>query len=440
MVASEERVAVLYVGDSGQVAQWRDWPGRAEHPGDVLDLDDYLDHGARPPQAFDAYDDIVFWISRDERPPMRQGGWIREQLGRRESLRPDTSTILRPFPPDQEHDVEVARAEGEEASLTATDKRIAVQAKEEYVRLVAHERAKDQRSSELLATVVGDRVKRTAREFAKVPKPQAVMKSILAAEVNLLAGPGAAGKSLLSRDLALCVATGQPWRGYEVPEARDVLLMFSEGTHDFAERYEWHPLWEEAADHVWVLDQPVNLVSGSDTDWLLKEYTGERPGLVVTDVSYGFGMTDDNGSKDVLPFLSSLKRISAEWGAATLAIGHPPHGDARRMRGSSMWRQLAYTDWFLGDGLLTCGKSKIGHAASMTMPYRAEYPALHWLSTGESLAEEARRRAVIEASVAADPSLSVRRRAVRLFRELGIGEDRTRKLITSFLKDKKGLS
>jgi len=286
--------------------------------------------------------------------------------------------------------------------------------------------------AEELAEVVGERVKITARKFAEEPKPQAVMDGILAAEVNVLAGPEASGKSLWLRDIALCVAAGSPWRGHAVPKARDVLLVFSEGTHDFAERYKTQPLWDAAADRVWVLDKPVNLTADNDVDWLLREYRDEQPGLVAFDVIYAAGMSDDTGTKDVLPVLKALKHISAEWGAATLAVGHPPHDTSqRRMRGSSMWRQLAYTDWHMAEGRLTCEKSKIDHAAAHRYPYRTEYPLLHWLSTGDVLAEEGMRFAIIEASFDADPKMATRMRAALLAPELGVSIERARKLITA---------
>ena len=98
----------------------------------------------------------------------------------------------------------------------------------------------------------------------------------------------------------------------------------------------------------------MNLTSRDDVAWLLREYDAERPGLVVFDVIYGMGMADDSGVKDVGPVIGALKRIAAAWHAATLAIGHPGHNGARRFRGSSMWQQLAMTDWHMSDGLLTC--------------------------------------------------------------------------------------
>lgn len=421
----------LYLGTAEQLTEWAEWPGRASQPeGDLLDLD-ARDH---PPRPYSTYPWVVVWYTADT---AAQAGWARENL----PSGPDTR--LARFPVEEARAVEAARVETAEATATAPDRRIAHVAQERYEWHKADDLGKKRYQAEQLAETVGERVKMTAREFAKLPKPPVVMEQILAAEVNILAGPEASGKSLWVRDLALCVAAQKPWRGHWVPAQRDVLLIFSEGTHDFSERYETHPLWHEAADHVWVLDVPVDLVHGEDTDWLLKEYADERPGLVVFDVIYGMGMGDDTGTKDVFPVLGAMKKISAEWDAATLAIGHPPHSHTtgtRRMRGSSAWRNLAYTDWYMGEGRLTCEKSKITHAASKVFPYRAAYPDLAWLTTGDFLAEASMRLAVIEASVAADPSMTIRARAEDLAEDMGVGVEMARKLISSFIKDRKDSS
>jgi hypothetical protein len=280
-----------------------------------------------------------------------------------------------------------------------------------------------------LAQARGPRPKRAAREYAQVPQPDAVIMNVLAAEYNMLGGPSEAGKSLLARDWVLSVASGTAWRGYLVPQPRNVLWVASEGLHDFAMRWEAHPLWQYAADRVFVLDEPVDLVRGDDVDWLLKEYAAERPGLVVFDVIYGMGMADDNGVKDVVPVISSLKRISAEWGAATLAIGHPPLSGERRLRGSSMWRQLAATEWHMGDGRLSCEKSKLTDKRKLGAPYIAEYPALTWRSPEENMVDVATRRLAIEQDFEQRPGLSDRERAKLLGPMVGLGDRAARQLI-----------
>jgi hypothetical protein len=287
------------------------------------------------------------------------------------------------------------------------------------------------------AAARGDRPKRTGRQYARVPQPAAIMAGVLAAEVNLLGGPEGEGKSLLARDWVLAVAAGLAWRGHAA-EKRACLYVASEGTHDYAARWQTHPLYENAADNFYVLDEPVSLISAHDVAWLLAEYAAERPGLVVFDVVYGMGMSDDNGVKDALPVIAAMKRISAEWGAATLALGHPPHSGERRLRGSSMWRQLAAVDWHMADGRLSCEKSKIADKRGLGGGYVADYPALRWLGAAEVLGAEAERYGIVQRDIAARPGDTERQRAARLAPVMGVGMSRARQVIRGYLASQGG--
>lgn len=319
-----------------------------------------------------------------------------------------------------------------DAAQVALDRRKA----EELERLKARIWAEEKVAAEQLEAARGPRTKQTAKQFATVKPPASIISDILAAELNLLGGPSAAGKSLLARDWALSVAAGSPWQGHDVPDARNVLWIASEGLNDFALRWTTQPLWGRAEDGIYVLDDPVNLVQGTDVDWLLEEYKDEEPGLVIFDVVYGMGMSDDTGTKDVLPVINNLKRISKEWGAATLALGHTGHNtDQRRFRGSSSWRQLAAAEWHMSDNLLTCEKSKITNHSMHDAPYALAYPNIDWLTLSGSMAMLSARDAAIRDDIDASPGDSVRVRARRLYRRLGVSEERARKLISAYLRE-----
>jgi AAA domain len=268
----------------------------------------------------------------------------------------------------------------------------------------------------------GERPIQTARQFAIQPKPAAV--GWFGVGPNGIAGPSEAGKSLLARDRFLEIGNTK----------QNVLVVLSEGTHDFEERWTTQPLWETAADYVYVIDSTVNLVYGDDVDWLLKEYAQIRPVAVLFDVIYDMGMADDNGVKDVNPVISSMKRISAEWNAATVAVGHPGHNGTRRFRGSSMWRQLFVTEWHLADGALTCEKSKIADKRLLSASYQVDYPNLHWLSPMEAMVDEAKRQVLIREDIERHPHDSDSKRAIRLKNVIGLGERATRTRIAHVRK------
>jgi Bifunctional DNA primase/polymerase, N-terminal/AAA domain len=338
-----------------------------------------------------------------------------------------------------------AQAQAQAEALAEVEGRVAVAQLKLWV---TREAARRLDAAEV-AAARGPRPKRTARAYAEVAQPDTVLDEVLAAEVNLLGGPSEAGKSLLARDWALAVATKESWWDHAVPERRDVLWVASEGLHDFRERWMEQPGWEKAADRIYVLEEPVDLVHGDDADWLLREYTPDPaavtaakkaggpiprpPGLVIFDVIYGMGLPDDNGTKDVVPLITALKRISAAWGAATLAVGHPGHNGERRFRGSSAWRQLAATEWHLADGALSCEKSKIADKRKVGGSVTVAYPNLTRANLGDVAKVAAERDRLIRADVESHPRDSNSARARRLYGALGVSERTARRLVATLL-------
>jgi hypothetical protein len=278
------------------------------------------------------------------------------------------------------------------------------------------------------------RVRHTAAVFAAQPPIEAVMDKILAVECNLLGGPSEAGKSLLARDWCLSVASGQPWRGYAVKAAQDVLWVASEGLHDFNLRWSGQPLWSAAKDRVHVFDVPVSLLSGADVDAFIASNADLDVGLVVFDIIYGMGMPDDNGTKDVGPVIGALQKISRQMHAATLALGHPGHGTERRFRGASAWRQQTTTEYHMAGGSFTCEKSKLTEKGNLAANYLVDYPDVQWLTAPQVVAGQAARDQTIIDDVARFPVDSDRVRADRLSGVFGRKPETVREWIKALRK------
>lgn len=306
--------------------------------------------------------------------------------------------------------------DADKANIEAFDKRL----NDQVARLLVDQAAKALVEARRLAEVRGARVVRSGRDYALVEQPVAVLPDVLAAEVNLLGGPSGEGKSLVARDWAFDV----------IERGGTALWIPSEGMHDFAQRFVSSERWDKVADGLSVLDDAVNLKL--ETNWLLKEV--QRADLVVFDVIYGMGMDDDNGVKDALPIINALKRISAEWKCATLAIGHSGHTTERRFRGSSAWRQLAAVEWFMGDGTLSCPKSKIANASALAKTYVVEYPEVRWTSVSEHLRQASGREEVIRRDFEEYPGSSDTDRAQRLKELLNLGERSVRRLVSDYRK------
>jgi AAA domain len=293
--------------------------------------------------------------------------------------------------------------------------------KKKRYELKSADREADQRlDAEAAALVAEPRVRRTAADFTAIPQPQAVMSKVLPVGAVLLGGPDSAGKSLLARDWAQCVASGASWRGYEVARVRPVLYVMDEGHHDFADRWSAMPLWEASKDNIYVLGDPVNLLSEADVGDIIDEYADITPGLVIFDTIYGMGMPDDMGVKEVTPVIASLKRLAQSWACSALAIGHSGHNGARRFRGSSMWRQRTDVEWHMADLLLSCERSKIADKRALGCPYELAYPSIRFLGAGETVAREAQRRMAVQADLRAHPNEKDSPRAKRLAPDLGV--------------------
>lgn len=306
--------------------------------------------------------------------------------------------------------------DADEANVQAFDERL----NQQVARLLVDQAARALVEARRLAEVRGARVVRSGRDYALVEQPVAVLPDVLAAEVNLLGGPSGEGKSLVARD----------WVFDVIERGGTALWIPSEGMHDFAQRFVASPRWERCADGLSVLDDAVNLKH--EVDWLLNEV--ERVDLVVFDVIYGMGMDDDNGVKDALPIINALKRISAEWKCATLAIGHSGHSTERRFRGSSAWRQLAAVEWYMGDGTLSCPKSKIANASALAKTYVVEYPEVRWTSVSEHLRQASGREEVIRRDFEQYPGSSDTDRAQRLAELLKLSDRTVRRLVAEHRK------
>lgn len=321
----------------------------------------------------------------------------RYPVGRDDALSPDLQRFVDGF-------VQRELTAGQRAALTReSDQRWA-------------RRTLDERDA---AEARGPRPRRDGAAYAALDRPAPVLPGRLAAEVNLLGGPSEAGKSLLARDWALEVANS----------GRNVLWVASEGMHDFDERWEAHPLWSaDVAARLFVLDEPVSITYESEVDWLLNEYADVRPAVVVFDLIYDMGMQDDNGFKDVGPVFTGLKRISAEWTAATLALGHNGHNRERRFRGSASWRQRAYTEWHMAENVLSCEKSKIGRKPE-PRAYAISFPNIAWIDVGSGELDQEERLRIIREHIRDVPGLNQSERARQLAPVLGLSVEYTRSLV-----------
>jgi hypothetical protein len=162
--------------------------------------------------------------------------------------------------------------------------------------------------------------------------------------LHLVFGPPKHGKSVVTLDQALRVATGHPW-GEKQVERTPVFILAGEGHHGITLRM----LAWQRAHGIDIGDAPVYVSSRAsalidhgvaiglaiEVERLSAE-TGVLPGLVFVDtLARNFGPGDENSQKDMGAFVLGCDLIRERTGAGVVIVHHTPLTEADRPRGSS---------------------------------------------------------------------------------------------------------
>lgn len=267
------------------------------------------------------------------------------------------------------------------------------------------------------------------------PGPQ-VLPGVLPVGVVGLAGPAEAGKSLIVRDWINAVVNRVVWRGYQAAVARSATYVVGEGRSGIPLRFRG-----VAPDRVSVCT-PVNLTSKTEIDRFLLSRP-EDTGLVVFDMLYHMGISEENKAADVFPLLHAAQRISDELEACVILVGHPGHNEERRFRGTSAMRGFFSAEFHAAEGLFTCEKMKDGDTkAALRGQYTIEYPRINWATTMEQIAEaagiEVARRERVRLTIELHPDAGDREISRMLDGELGVGLESWRRIVRSVRAELRG--
>src|SRR5919201_731152 len=210
----------------------------------------------------------------------------------------------------------------------------------------------------------------TIEELEQLPAPRWLVHDHLVAEsISVLFGPSGGGKTFVALDLALAIATGQPWLNEPV-EGGYVVYATGEGLAGLPRRI---AAWRAAhgnpsLERFRVLPVAVQFMDATDLDQLRADLRSlpEPPKLIVVDtLARSMIGAEENSAKDMGLFLEGVEQITKEWHAHVLLVHHTGKSGETE-RGTSALRGYVQTMLKLtgedGSATLSCDKQKDGAA------------------------------------------------------------------------------
>jgi len=171
----------------------------------------------------------------------------------------------------------------------------------------------------------------TASDFMESRRPEIdwIVKGVIQRGANgFIAGEPKAGKSYISADLAIALATGNSWLGFEIPQAVRVALISREDEN-------MHNLWVNTREQSarFRLDDSASL---SPMIEAVREHKAEVAIIDVMNILHG---AEENDATEMRKVMDSLTHFHAETGADLCVLHHfnKALGGTltRRLRGSS---------------------------------------------------------------------------------------------------------
>lgn len=176
-------------------------------------------------------------------------------------------------------------------------------------------------------------------EVRRLPRPAWLVRNFLPASslVVLFGNPGS-GKSFVALDLACSIARGVPWRGLPVRRGTVVYVACEGNLGARLDAYlAHHGVTEDNMPGLWVIPHPVNLLTESGTDAVIRSIVavtgGEPVALVVIDtLNRAMPGGNENTSEHMGAVIDAAGRLTRELGGATVAFVH--HSGKDRSKGA----------------------------------------------------------------------------------------------------------
>ena len=207
-------------------------------------------------------------------------------------------------------------------------------------------------------------------ELLTLPDPTWLIKDILPAGglVGVYGEPGH-GKTFVTMDMAMHVATGRPWLGHQTNHGL-VLYVAAEGGTGIKKRaYAWlhdKQVLPRDAKVAWLIEAILMNGDPDDLDTLfarLNDEIEDKPALIIVDTLARCFEGDENMQEDMGRFIAGVDRLRREFGSTVIVVHHT-RLDAGRERGSTAFRGAADTMIYIkkergtGDIEIACNKQK----------------------------------------------------------------------------------
>ena len=152
---------------------------------------------------------------------------------------------------------------------------------------------------------------------------------------SLLTATHASFKSFIALDMALSVATGRAWHGFNVRRGA-VVYVAAEGASGIKKRARaWLEFYgEKTPDNFVILDVPFQVADAKARADFISEVSELKPVLIILDTLARCAVgLEENSSKDMGEFADALGELAKATGANVLTVHHNNKGGA--YRGSS---------------------------------------------------------------------------------------------------------
>ena len=154
-----------------------------------------------------------------------------------------------------------------------------------------------------------------------------------------IVGPSYSFKTFIALDMALSVASGIPYQGYDVKQG-SVIYVNGEGRHGIGTRIN---AWCQnnsinINDLPFILsDRPVNLRDGDEVIALkqINESVSDVRLIIIDTLNRNSGGMNENAPADMTQFVNACSDLSHHFRCSVIVIHHAGHGNVSRARGHS---------------------------------------------------------------------------------------------------------